>query len=105
MRVAPRLRVEPEVLEAEANRLLAVGDRVGDRSLVLGDVSIGQDSFGLVNLPLALAFDRVRDGLVGQVGAHAKLVTALADAVTALARDMSDTDSRVACRLDGRAAP
>lgn len=100
--IAPRLTIEPEVLESEANRLRGIADRVTARSHALGEVSIGQDGFGLVNLPLALAFDQLRDGLSDQLRAHARLVAATADAVTSLSRDVADVDSQVASRLGGR---
>lgn len=103
--VASRLRVEPDVLEAEANRLRVIADRVRDRSHVLGSVSIGQDSFGLANMPLAAAFDQVRDSLTDQLRSHARLLAATADAVSALAREVADVDGQVACRFDGVVEP
>ncbi|QCX28555.1 hypothetical protein [Nocardioides jishulii] len=100
--VAPRLRIDPDVLEAEANRLRVVADAVNARGHFVGGVAIGQDSFGLLNVSLASAVDLLRDRVVDALRDQAEAVAVTADAVTALSRDMGAVDAHLAALLAGR---
>ena len=100
--IAPRLRIDPGLLLDEANRLRTVADAVTARCRSLLEVSIGQDSFGLANLHVAVALDLLRDSVVDTLRDQADAIAVTADAVTALSRDVGEVDTHLAALLAHR---